>query len=108
MRKKKFYLGKRHVKRYQWLRHENRKKVPRMLREYYGMLIHLLRIGAQEKFNINSSFGSMGQHMVINDGVITADRLKQSLERRKRAKQAILGFAPFHVIRELLDEAKGK
>lgn len=107
MKKKKYYLGRSHVKRFHWLREENRKKVPRMLREYYRMIMSLSMIEKREKLLVNSVSGAMAP-ATPEYGSKTAAIIQESLERRKAIKKAIFGYAPFHVLRSLLDNAPGK
>lgn len=107
MKKKKYYLGHSRIKRFHWLREENRKKVPRMLREYYRMIISLSNIEKREKIFVNSVSGALALATPAY-GSKTAAIIQESLERRKAIKKAIFGYAPFHVLRSLLDNVPGK
>lgn len=107
MKKKKYYLGKRHVRPFKWLHPEYSNKVPRMLREYYRMIVCLSGIAELGKMNVNSSFGMLGRKGMAfvgetPDPRIADEMMRESLARRRAIKKAVLGKAPFHVLRDLL------
>src|SRR5690606_24384759 len=70
-RKKKVYLGKRHVDRFG--NRDGKWAVPRMLRQYYMLQYRQVVMAITDKFARNGTYGAFGQNCHSYDVILNED-----------------------------------